>query len=457
MHESMSTGMAEAVRLTRAGRLGEATALIQRSLGGAPASAIQPVDPATRDKTVESTYRVVSVDPVSAGLPAAAPVERTRSHPPEGDQDHVEAVQEAPRHEPRSRWGVSGPMPGGGEPAAVMALLQRVLNRALPTTLPLAGVPTLHPLPGLASVPRAPAATGTEIETGGRFIAGTYTGPAGTRGYKLYVPSGYAGQAVPLVVMLHGCSQTADDSAAGTQLNWLAEQVSWLVVYPEQAASANPSRCWNWFQATHQRRGEGEPSLIAAITQQVMATYHVDPRRVYVAGMSAGGAMAAIMGATYPDLYAAVGVHSGLASGAAQDLRSAFAAMRRGKPTPAADGGAGPRLDLPLIVFHGDRDATVHPRNSEHVLAQAVRLSASQHHRRATVSQGQVPGGHAYTRTVYHDATAEVVAEHWLVHGAGHAWSGGSAAGSFTDPHGPDAATEMLRFFREHPKRTTPL
>jgi poly(hydroxyalkanoate) depolymerase family esterase len=302
-----------------------------------------------------------------------------------------------------------------------------------------------------------PTSTVPEIEPGGRFLTGTYTGPAGTRGYKLYVPSGYAGQAVPLIVMLHGCSQTADDSAAGTRLNWLAEQVSWLVVYPEQAASANPSRCWNWFQAAHQRRGDGEPSLIAGITQQVMATHGVDPQRLYVAGMSAGGAMAAIMGTTYPDLYAAVGVHSGLASGAAQDLRSAFTAMRRGKPTAAADKGAGPRLDLPLIVFHGDRDATVHPRNSEHVLAQAVRLSASAPDRRVTVSRGQVPGGHAYTRTLYHDATAQVVGEHWLVHGAGHAWSGGSPAGSFTDPQGPDAAREMLRFFREHPKRTTPV
>ena len=396
--------MAEALRLTRAGRLSEATALIQRSLGGAPASTIQPEYPATTDKTAASTNHVV-----------------------------------------------------GREPAAVMANLQQVLNRALPHTLPGAGLPTLHPMPGLASVPSAPATTVTEVETGGRFITGTYTGPAGTRGYKLYVPSSYTGQAVPMVVMLHGCTQTADDSAAGTRLNRLAEQLCWLVVYPEQAGSANPSRCWNWFQAAHQRRGEGEPSLIAGVTQQVMSTYSVDPQRVYVTGMSAGGAMAAIMGTTYPDLYAAVGVHSGLASGAAQDFRSAFAAMRRGTPTVAADKSAGPPLDLPLIVFHGDRDATVHPRNGEHVLAQAVRLSPTEHDQRTTVSQGQVPGGHAYTRTLYRDTAAQIVGEHWLVHGAGHAWSGGSPAGSFTDPQGPDAATEMLRFFGEHPKRTSPL
>jgi poly(hydroxyalkanoate) depolymerase family esterase len=398
MRESTPPEMVEALRLTRAGRLGEATALIQRCLGGSPAAAIQSADPGTPHGVVEVPDRVVSVDPGRA---------------------------------PRTRWGLRGPLLGAGV---------RVLRR----------------LPAMASAPSAPAGTGTDIQTGGRFIADSYTAPAGTRGYKLYVPSGYAGQAAPLVVMLHGCTQTADDSAAGTRLNGLAEQETWLVVYPEQASSANPSRCWNWFETAHQRRGEGEPSLIAGITQQVMATYRVDPDRVYVAGMSAGGAMAAIMGATYPDLFAAVGVHSGLASGAAHDLRSAFAAMRRGKSTPAATTGAGPRLDLPLIVFHGDRDATVHPRNGEHVLAQAVPLSASEHDPRMTVTPGQVPGGHAYTRTVYHDATAQVVGEHWLVHGAGHAWSGGSPAGSYTDPHGPDAAREMLRFFREHPKRTTP-
>jgi poly(hydroxyalkanoate) depolymerase family esterase len=363
--------MAEALRLTRAGRLGEATALIQRLLGRAPASTIQPL-------------------------------------------------------------AASEPIPGSGQPAATMAVLA-----------PASPVPEAVP----EAVP--------EVEAGGRFLSGAVTAPAGTRAYKLYVPTGYVGQAVPLVVMLHGCGQTADDSAAGTRLNWLAEQECWLVVYPEQAASANPSRCWNWFEAAHQRRGEGEPSLIAGITQQIMASYRVDPRRVYVAGMSAGGAMAAIMAATYPELYAAVGVHSGLASGSAQDLRSALTAMRRGKPRSAADTSAGPRLDVPLIVFHGDRDTTVHPRNGEHVLAQAVRLPASEPDRRVTVSHGQVPGGHAYTRTVYRDAAGQVVAEHWLVHGAGHAWSGGSPAGSFTDLHGPDASRELVRFFREHPKRST--
>jgi poly(hydroxyalkanoate) depolymerase family esterase len=333
----------------------------------------------------------------------------------------------------------------------VEATFRHTLDRALPNRAsPGLRLPATGALLGAAFTP---ASAPAEIEAGGRFLAGTYTGPAGTRGYKLYVPTGYAGQAAPLVVMLHGCTQSADDSAAGTRLNQIAERESCLVVYPEQDASANPSRCWNWFQAADQGRDGGEPSLIASITRQVMAAYRVDPDRVYVAGMSAGGAMAAITGATYPDLYAAVGVHSGLARGAARDLASALAAMQRGGPDPADGKDSGAEPGPPLIVFHGDRDTTVHPRNGQRVLARVVRVSGGPPDQRLMVIQGQVPGGHAYTRTVYQDGTARVVAEHWLVHGAGHAWSGGSPAGSFTDPYGPDAAVEMLRFFREHPKR----
>jgi poly(hydroxyalkanoate) depolymerase family esterase len=286
-------------------------------------------------------------------------------------------------------------------------------------------------------------------------VAGSYQGATGTRSYKLYVPSGYVGQPVPLVVMLHGCTQSAEDCANGTRLNQLAEEQVFLVVYPEQATSANRSRCWNWFKSAHQRRGAGEPSLIAGITQEIMATYNVDPRRAYVAGMSAGGAMAAIMAATYPDLYAAVGVHSGLAQGAARDFQSGLIAMRQGGSDHANRAARARATAIPLIVFHGDRDATVHPRNGEQVLAQAVPEMPGAVASRMTVSHGQVPSGRSYSRTVYFDAAGQVVAEHWLVHGAGHAWSGGSAAGSFTDPWGPDASREMWRFFQEHPKLDT--
>jgi poly(hydroxyalkanoate) depolymerase family esterase len=217
------------------------------------------------------------------------------------------------------------------------------------------------------------------------------------------------------------------------------------VVYPAQRSEANRAKCWNWFRTADQQRGKGEPSLIAGITRQIMRDYSVDPKRVYVGGLSAGAAAAAVMGATYNDLYAAIGVHSGLACGAAIDLPSAFVAMRQG-------GGSDDRVILgdgplvPTIVFHGDRDITVHPSNGDHILEQSTRTTRTQ----KKVHRGRVPEGHAYTRTIHTDASGREIFEHWNIHGAGHAWSGGSPVGSYTDPRGPDATREMLRFFREH-------
>jgi poly(hydroxyalkanoate) depolymerase family esterase len=281
----------------------------------------------------------------------------------------------------------------------------------------------------------------------GQFLDEHFTNAAGSRPYKVYVPSPYHGQALPLVVMLHGCTQSPDDFAAGTRMNEAAEAQGCFVVYPGQIEAANASRCWNWFNAAEQERERGEPSLIAGITHAVMARYGIDPARVYVGGLSAGGALAATMGHAYPELYAAVGVHSGLASGAASDVPSAFAAMRAGHAGRAADG-----RNAPTIVFHGDRDSTVHPRNAEAVIAQFRPAGPLD----ARVEQGQVPGGHAYTRTRYADASGRVALESWLIHGGGHAWSGGSAAGSYTDPHGPDASGVMLRFFLDHPQDAIP-
>jgi len=242
---------------------------------------------------------------------------------------------------------------------------------------------------------------------------------------------------------------------------------TFLVAYPAQAQNANIQKCWNWFQASDQQREQGEPAIIAGITRQIIDEYHVSDGRVYVAGMSAGGAMAAIMGATYPDLYAAVGVHSGLAPGAAQDLPSALSAMQRG-------GGAsnvqqdthttgGSKVSVPVIVFHGDRDTTVHPRNAEQLLAYfrteegtpGGRNAAGKQVPPIAVRKGQVPDGHTYTRATQRDAEGRPIMEQWTVHGLGHAWSGGSSAGSYTDTKGPDASAEMIRFFDQQHTTTS--
>jgi poly(hydroxyalkanoate) depolymerase family esterase len=289
-----------------------------------------------------------------------------------------------------------------------------------------------------------PAGAPAPLPEGARFEERTFANEAGSRAYKLYIPSGYTAQPVPLVVMLHGCTQSPDDFAAGTRMNELAEEQTFLVAYPAQAQSANVSKCWNWFNAADQQRDRGEPSLIAGITRQIMHDFSVEPGRVYVAGLSAGGAAAAIMGSAYPDLYAAVGVHSGLACGAARDMPSAFAAMRQG----GAPHHRGAEQPVPTIVFHGDRDTTVSPINGAQVIAQSKASSDL----RSTVSCGQALGGISYTRTVECDGSGHPMLEHWVLHGVGHAWSGGSPNGSYTEPKGPNASREMMRFFLEHPK-----
>src|SRR5215212_9801293 len=258
-------------------------------------------------------------------------------------------------------------------------------------------------LDGTAVPTRAPA----PLPEGAQGLEKTYSNAAGRRPYKLYVPSCYKGQPLPLVVMLHGCTQSPDDFAAGTRMNALAEERTFLVAYPAQDASANPQRCWNWFKPGDQQRDEGEPSIIAGITRQIMRDHAVDPQRVYVAGLSAGGAAAAVMGATYPDLYAAVGVHSGLACGVAQDLPSALAAMRQGGPSVMRASRIGSQRPVPTIVFHGDRDTIVSPINGDQVIAQ----SKAGADLRPTVNRGQSEGGTTYTRTVQADAGGRPILE----------------------------------------------
>ena len=278
----------------------------------------------------------------------------------------------------------------------------------------------------------------------GQFLARSFSNAAGRRAYKLYVPPGYSGEPMPLIVMLHGCKQNPDDFAAGTRMNELAQQHGLLVAYPEQTRPANGSNCWNWFHAQHQVRGNGEPSILAGIVGDVATQYRIDDRRVYVAGLSAGGAMAVILGAAYPDVFAAVGAHSGLPLGAAHDVPSAFAAMHGGAP---ANPAAAARPGVATIVFQGDQDRTVVAANARTIVNQALGGSARPALQRETVVSS------ACTRTVYRDAAGCARVEEWLVHGGGHAWSGGSPNGSFTHPRGPDASSEMVRFFLENSRQ----
>lgn len=294
-----------------------------------------------------------------------------------------------------------------------------------------------------AAAPPAMRPAGGQIEQGdaGSFEERTFRSGAGSMSYRLYRPARAVAN-MPLVVMLHGCTQSPEDFARGTGMNQLADALGFLVAYPRQSQSANPQKCWNWFRPGDQHRDRGEPALLAGVTREVIAEHAVDAGKVFIAGLSAGGAAAAVMAAAYPDLYAAVGIHSGLGCGAARDVPSALAAMKRGS---GAAGTGAPRAFVPVITFHGDRDTTVDEVNSREIIAAAS--AAAGVPLDVKVEQGSSPSGRRYTRRSSATAQGEVLVEQWTVEGLGHAWSGGNSAGSYTDPSGPDASREMLRFF----------
>ena len=400
MTEYFQRLMTEATQLTHAGQLQEATLAIQRALRGDGPEVF-----GTKDQ-------------------AAAPV--------------------ASRPAPASRSGRAG---------AFLERLKRLVGRKFkPEGSNHAFLsPELDVEPDIHYGEPSPAVPGLDGE---QWIDGSFTHQGRTLAYKLYVPPPVAGATLsparPLVLMLHGCTQGAADFAAGTQMNTLAREHGVLVLYPEQTQHANAQKCWNWFKPQHQQRGRGEPAVLAALTQSITAKFNVDAARVYVAGLSAGGAMADIVGRCYPDIFAAVGVHSGLPSGAASDVTSALAVMRSG-------GATSQRVDAevpPVIVFHGDADYTVHASNGDAIVKAACSGAGGSSTRDVNaprIVQGRSEKGQRYTRTIHEAEPGRTSAEYWQLHGAGHAWSGGSAMGSYTNPAGADASAEMLRFFLAHP------
>ena len=384
MNDEFQRRMAEAARLMRGGSLMEATAAIQQALGVAPAAPAAPTR--ADDDVIDVEARVVDEAETRSGEGAEA--------------------------------RVAGERPARSEPTARSSRDSQA---------------------GVVDTPGARARRARPES----FTPGHFKNEAGARDYKLFEPARDGGP-LPLVVMLHGCTQDPDDFARGTRMNALARARGFLVLYPAQSQRANPQRCWNWFKHNHQDRGRGEPAILAGLVREVMAAHDVDPARVYVAGLSAGGAMAAILGEAFPDLFAAVGVHSGLPVGAASDAPSAFAAMKGG--ARIARRAARPGAMPPTIVFHGDADATVNVVNGEQVL-EATGLARS-----PAVERAATPAGVPYSRRAYLDGQGAERGELWTLHGAGHAWSGGDPAGSYTDARGPDASAEMLRFFLAHPK-----
>ncbi len=402
MKQEFAAAMRRAARATRARDLGEATRIIQGALSqpAEPGDRAGPADRAGDGQAWRGTGPVLDLEATVVG--------------------------------PKTRDDEAGPSPEAGTARSGPTQRPRRPLREVVAELRRAAAP-------LRSRP-SPAGD-LPVPEGASFTTRSFTCPAGTRSYRLYRPSGAGPGSAPtgLVVMLHGCQQDPDDFARGTNMNALAEAEGLLVAYPAQTGSDNAMSCWNWFEPGHQVRGAGEPAIIAGITGELVREFGLDRRRVFVAGLSAGGAMAVVMGETYPELYAAVGAHSALPYGAARDMVSAFGAMR-GQGGRSAPAGQDRRPRVRTIVFHGSADTTVHPSNGDRIAAAGIDAQAEALH-------GRSAGGRPYSTRVVRGPDGAPVTEHWLVEGAGHAWAGGSSAGSFTDPHGPDASREMLRFF----------
>ena len=455
----------KATRLTKGGRLMEATRLIQRALGlvGAQKAAVGDASPQSGSAphaTPHPTPRSAAGAPDGAQDVSDVPFRETLKQPP-ANQPTFGAPVDSPVDSPVDT-PVDLPVMPRPEP-----MLKENTDAPTPADAPAVEAPAAEPTPRPAPAPKPRAASFAELS----FRSGDTP-----YAYRLYVPGFDGAEAavtdaaspalLPLVVLLHGCKQDAADFALGTGMNALAESEKYLVLYPEQSSTANSMRCWNWFDAAHQSRDSGEPKMIAALIRQVITTHGADPSRIYIAGLSAGGAMAAIMAGLYPELFAAVGVHSGLPPGAATDVISAFSAMRRGarKSRPragsadAANDASADENDafvMPTIVFHGSADKTVNPDNGEQITQAALAAIKGAGVTLKKVEQiedspGSTSGRRDTTRTIYRAADGKPFVEHWAIGSGPHAWSGGDAAGSFTDPHGPSASQAMVEFFLQH-------
>jgi poly(hydroxyalkanoate) depolymerase family esterase len=418
VQQNFQQWMQEATRLTRAGQLGAATAAIQRALGNVPAASTCGADP---DDVIDGCVTVLP----DAGRHAGD----ADGHAGDADRHAYEVDRHANEVDKHANEvdGHATTRPAPGAPPAA--------ERDTPSS----------------SAVAAPPSVARHEPSRDDFRAASHTLGGLTRRYKLYVPPDAAGRALPLVVMLHGCKQDADDFAAGTGMNDRARAQGFFVLYPEQAHGANPSRCWNWFKHNHQGRERGEAALIASLTRAVVRSHGIDVERVYIAGLSAGGAMAAQVACMHPDLFAAVGVHSGLPAAAARNLAEGLAAMKSG-----LGGCSSKAMTVPAIVFHGDGDGIVHPGNADAVVDAVLRGAPLCNARRVDTlvePRDATAGGYRCTRSTWTTTGGDVIAEAWRVHGGGHAWFGGRAAGSYTDARGPDASGEMLRFFLARRRR----
>ncbi len=408
MNEDFAAAMRRALQHARAHDVMAATGVIQAALAGRT--------PAKR----QSAKAPVDITPQQRAVPMRGGLTASNTDTDQGARCEKIAAPDAKFFQSRQRRPL-------GE---VVSALQRLRK---------SGMSGLRARPATSPSP--------DVPDGAQFPARRFRCAAGERIYKLYVPSGLAGSPRGLIVMLHGCTQDPDDFAYGTHMNAHAESHGLLIAYPEQSLKENVSSCWNWFRPEDQRRGAGEPAILAGLTRAIADEVELTPEKTFIAGFSAGGAMAEVMLATHPELYAAGCIHSGLAYRSAGDVVSALAAMRGQGERCGIAANTGPAPGSRKIIFHGSRDAIVHPSNADRIFAAAHAGIADTQHHVERVSGGR---GGSYVRSTATTPQGESIAEYWLVEGAGHAWSGGRNGASYTDPGGPDASAEMIRFFLNH-------